>query len=103
MLSRFAFPCLVVLAMRSSCHCERLTGANGSAGAVCAAVHMVPVFGVSCCGLFPVIVPAGVVTVHVVDVAAIVALACLVLILLAVDSALAISAAGSVNLSVVAE
>ena len=102
MLSRFALPCLVVLAMRSSCHWLRLTGANGSAGLVWVAVQIVPVSGVSCCGLFPVIVPAGVVTVHVSNVAVMVACAVLLLILLALVSALAISATGSVNLSVVA-
>ena len=102
MLSRFALPVLVVLAMRSSCHWVRANGANGSGVAVWVAAQIVLVSGVSCCGLLPVIVPAGVVTVHVSNVAVIVASACLVLILLALASALAISAAGSVKLSGVA-
>lgn len=103
MLSRLALPCLVVLAMRSSCHWARLIGANGSAGAVCVAVHIVLVSGVWCCGLLPVMVPDGVSSVHVSGVAVIVACAVLLLILLAVVSALAMSAAGSVNVSGVAE
>ena len=102
MLSRLALPCFAVLAMRSSCHWARLTGANGSGVAVWVAVQIVPVSGVSCCGLLPVIVPDGVLSVHVSNVAVIVASACLPLILLAVVSALAMSAAGRVNLSVVA-
>ena len=103
MLSRLALPCFAVLAMRSSCHWLRLIGWNGSGVAVWVAVQIVPVFGVSCCGLFPVIVPAGVVTVHVSNVAVIVACAVLLLILLALFSALVISLAGSVNGSGVAE
>lgn len=103
MLSRFAVPCFAVLAIRSSCHWASENGANGSAGAVCVAFHIVPVSGVSCCGLLPVIVPALVVSVHVLSVAVIVASACLLLIFAALVSALAMSAAGSVNGSGVAE
>ena len=89
--------------MRSSCHWLRLIGENIPTVADCASFQIGAVLGVSCCGLFPVIVPAGVVTVHVSDVAVMVACAVLLLILLALVSALAMSAAGSVNLSGVAQ
>lgn len=103
MLSRLALPVLAVLVMRSSCHWLRLIGENMPTVADCASFQIGAVLGVSCCGLFPVIVPAGVVTVHVSNVAVIVACAVFPLILLALVSALAISAAGNVNLFVVAQ
>ena len=102
MLSRFAVPCFAVLAMRSSCHWARLIGANGSAGLVCVSVQIWAVLGVSCCGLWPVIIPDAVLSVHVFDVAVIVASACFPFTFAAVVSALAMSAAGNVKLSVVA-
>jgi len=103
MLSRFALPVLAVLAMRSICHWLRLIGENMPTVADCASFQIGVVLGVSCCGLLPVIVPAGVVTVHVSNVAVMVACAVLLLILLALFSALLISLAGSVNGSGVAE
>ncbi len=102
MLSRFALPCFAVFAMRSSCHAASEIGAKGSAVFVCVSVHIWAVFGVSCCGLLPVIIPAGVVTVHVLSVAVIWASACLPFIFAALVSAFAMSAAGRVNFSIVA-
>lgn len=102
MLSFLALPCFAVLAMRSICHWASANGANGSAGVVCVVVQIWLVLGVSCCGLLPVIIPDAVVSVHVSDVAVIVASARFPFTLAAVVSALARSAAGSVNVSVVA-